>query len=291
MEKLFNNGRGQTITVTSQTRNHSINRDRIIIIAFTFLMLILLVFAINRSFLEIKNPRNYTNVEPYQFDRAQFEEEERQKTYSLYLKQKEKDSSSSSENLESTPQNTNAIYEDENLSSSSVVEETVSDSDTNVDSYEENDTYYFNEITISSEDVDLIVKAVQHEVRNDPTSFAGYDFDIIQQCMALTILNRIGRPGFADSVEGVLTQPEQFMPLSNLEQFDANDSTTRRNVLAVLNGESKVSAPNLVFEMSFESWDQDTNIGVMEAQVGDVIPYYAAINSEGRYLLFAEQAY
>ena len=143
-------------------------------------------------------------------------------------------------------------------------------------------------ISISEEEIDMLVQAVQHEVGNNPYYFPGYNFDYIQQCMTRVIINRVGKKGFANSVTGVLSQPGHFMPLEELSSFDENDKRTRKNVLAVLYGEDNI-ADTLVFEMSFTNLDETHNIKVMEKQVGDVIPYYAAITADNRYLLFALQ--
>ncbi len=146
-------------------------------------------------------------------------------------------------------------------------------------------------ISATEAEIQLVVQAVQHEVGCDPTYFQGYDFDVIQQCMAKVILNRVGRTGFADTIDGVIDQPGQFMPRSQLTKFSPTEERTRKNVIAVLNGDASQIPDNLIFEMSFTSSDVERNLGVMERQVGDVELYYdgMARSADGRYLYFAMQ--
>lgn len=139
-------------------------------------------------------------------------------------------------------------------------------------------------------ELDLIVKAVQHEVGNNPSYFPGYDFDYIQQCMAGVILNHVGKPDFAGSVYGVLTDPGHFMPLENLARFSATDKQTLKNVLAVIYGKVHIDS-NVIFEMSFTSPDMGTNQNKMESLVGKVEIYHTAVTADNRYLVYASNPY
>lgn len=256
-----------------------------VVIAFLATAIGSAVLAFNTSGVE----KPTTTQEEALKAKRQIEEEARQMNYSMYLKSIEgNDASDSKEDVIFD----DIVLEQENdYSEQNPVDEASSITNAAIDAETEEIQFFydFNGYMVSQEDVNLIVKAVQHEVRNDPDSFPGYDFDTIQQCMALAILNRVGKPGFADSVYGVICQPGQFMPLEDLTPFDAEDPTTLKNVIAVLEGRSKVNAPDLVFEMSFTSLDAHKNVMSMEEKVGDVVPYYSAVNNQGRYLLFAEK--
>ncbi len=144
-------------------------------------------------------------------------------------------------------------------------------------------------LTLSNDDIALICCMVQHEVGSSYSGFPGYDFDYIQRCMARVIINRIGRPQNANTVVGVITQPGQFVAsLNHLKKpgIDPNDETTRRNVMAVLNGDDGISE-KLLFEMSFPEYDP-SNYEAIPRILGKAKVYFEAINNTGRHLIFAE---
>lgn len=151
-------------------------------------------------------------------------------------------------------------------------------------SYEVNGKIY----NFTEYEIDLICCAVQHEVGSSANFYPDSDFDEIQQSMTRVIVNRIGRKGFRDSVEGVLTQSGQFMALSKLKRFDPKEEATRKNVMAVLNGEDNLSS-DLIFEMSFKNTNVEESLQKMANMLGETIrPTLTAISAEGRLLIFAE---
>lgn len=97
----------------------------------------------------------------------------------------------------------------------------------------------------SERDIEILVLCVQHEVGINPSYYPCCDdFDHLQKLMARVIVNRIGTPGFGNSLFEVLTQKNQFPGLledvlnyenlPNANQFDPNDKRTRDNVTSVL---------------------------------------------------------
>lgn len=131
-------------------------------------------------------------------------------------------------------------------------------------------------------EIGLICQIVQHEVGNNPELFPGYDFDIIQQYMARTVINRIGMNNW-NNAEDVITAPKQYCSLEELSSFDANDEVTRRNVIAVANGEDGISE-DVLFEMS---WSADVSVkeawASMERQCGDIYDIYYVYADFGSY--------
>ena len=178
------------------------------------------------------------------------------------------------------------------------------DNTSTVFSFEETSSNDASEI-ISSQDtqtqamnayqINLLVQAVQHETGNSPEFYPNGDFDIVQQYMAASIINRIGQPGFGaegttpTSVWEVLNNPIQYGNMLNeLSWFDAYDERTRANVLAVING-TVYTPKNLYFERcseinedywsAMESFYNQYNTGI-------VIDYMSP-TAEGRYIIFA----
>lgn len=139
---------------------------------------------------------------------------------------------------------------------------------------------------LSEYEINLLCQVVQHEVGYNESYFPGYDFDYIQQLMTKVVLNRIGRNGFKDTLYEVICQKGQFMPIENLSEYDPYETTTRKNVLHVINKEDNISE-DLIFEMSFSSTDLYSNIYKMELQVGDIQAYYSAITANNRQIIFA----
>lgn len=142
-------------------------------------------------------------------------------------------------------------------------------------------------IKVSEEEIKHLIKAVKHEVGSNESYYPGYDLDYIQQCMTKVIVNRVGRKGFADSVYGVLTQQNQFMPLENLQSISI-DERTRENVMKVLYGEDDIPS-DLLFEMSYTSQNMEANISSMESMVGDVKLHHSAVTADNRVILFTRR--
>lgn len=138
-----------------------------------------------------------------------------------------------------------------------------------------------NYVSISESDINLIAKALLHEVGSNPAYYPGYNLDTIQKHMASVIWNRVNNPNYPNTVYEVLTQSGQFMDLSELEGIEPNEQTIE-NVKEVISGQFQSSA---LFEMSFYSSNYAAQ--EMESQVGSVYPIYSAYTSDGRYLLFA----
>lgn len=151
------------------------------------------------------------------------------------------------------------------VDSVSVVDSSEFDSSSLDDSLSDSDY----EVTLTPQEMNLIVLAVQHEVGNSPDYYPGYDFDTIQKYMASVIINRVKSEQFPDTVSDVLQQPGQFMSLSELSSFNENDERTKANVIEVLKGNFK---SNTLFERS-------------SLTVPNGVKYYA-ITSDGRYLIF-----
>lgn len=128
-------------------------------------------------------------------------------------------------------------------------------------------------ISISEYEMDLMVRAVQHEVGANPSYFEGCDFDTVQCQMASVIWNRVQSSNFPNTVEGVLNQPGQFMPLEELASIEIDDRTYQ-NVLKVVNGEFN---SNSLYERS------SSNTPIMETQVE-----FSAITADGRYVAFLD---
>jgi hypothetical protein len=166
---------------------------------------------------------------------------------------------------------------------------------------EENIEKEENDITssysISDAEIDLLVKAVQHETGANPDFYPYGDYDVIQQYMAASIINRIGQPGFGDgyttpnSLYEVLANPVQYgNMIYELDWYDANDTRTRNNVMAVLSG--YVYTPeNLYFErcseVGEEYWSAQDSFYNQYREDASVSIYYMAPTLEGRYIIFA----
>lgn len=107
-------------------------------------------------------------------------------------------------------------------------------------------------------EIDILVLAVQHEIGTNPGYYPNCDdFDKLQRAMCRVIYNRIGKPGFGNTLQEVLLQKNQFTGLiddishyweiPNSEQYNPKDERTRANVLAVLNGTDGLSS-DIYFE-------------------------------------------
>ncbi len=131
-------------------------------------------------------------------------------------------------------------------------------------------------------EIGLICQLVQHEVGNNPEFFPEYDFDQIQRYMARTVINRIGMNNWHNA-EDVITAPRQYCSLEELSSLDAYDEVTRRNVIAVAEGEDEISE-DVLFEMS---WSADVSIEEawesMERQCGEIYDVYAVYADYGSY--------
>jgi len=149
---------------------------------------------------------------------------------------------------------------------------------------------------LSDWDIDLLVRAVQHETGNNPWFYPNGDFDTVQQYMAASILNRIGQPGFgtdyttAYSVYDVLANPVQYGSLIwEIDGFDAYDERTRQNVYAVLNGTAYTPTALFFERCSYPGEDYWSATSSFYANFGNpnVSIAYMTITQEGRYIIFA----
>lgn len=105
------------------------------------------------------------------------------------------------------------------------------------------DFYTDNLYGLTDWEIDMLVQAVQHETNNDPNYYVNFDLNKVQQLMTASIVNRIGQPGFGvgyttpSNLGEVLENSYQYDNILNeLNYFNPNDETTRKNVLAVLTG-------------------------------------------------------
>lgn len=165
-------------------------------------------------------------------------------------------------------------------------------------------------IPVSEEDINIIVRFVLHEVGNDESlyyavdsHFNWVDFDLIQQCIAMTVVSRVKSQKFPNTVYEVLTQEGQFIPAESLyaelECFDSYDELTRKNVLTVLEGESVVPM-DLYYEMGFHFLDDQGKVvydldKIMEATkkqlpLGEIEFFYSVVyRPEERTCVFIRQ--
>lgn len=151
---------------------------------------------------------------------------------------------------------------------------------------------------ISDTDMDMLVLAVQHETGLNPGYYPDEDFDLLQQAMASVIWNRIGKPGFADSLEDVLSQEGQFDGLlddiknidglANANQFNVNDSRTRKNCIAAINGELYNGEKILFERCSIDEsslWEAWRNMQSCYSKQLSLV--YSFETSDGRWIMFA----
>lgn len=155
-------------------------------------------------------------------------------------------------------------------------------------------------VPITEYEIQLMVRAVQHEVGKGDWFFPDADFDYVQQCMARVIVNKVGTTGCGDTIYSTLILSGHFMKKEALfqteikdgqevERFDPYNETTRRNVLTVLRGEDSISH-TITVEMSFPTrLTFDECIEKMERDVGPVIPYFWAVTKEPRLWIVAER--
>lgn len=149
-------------------------------------------------------------------------------------------------------------------------------------------------------EIDVLVLAVQHEVGTNPGYYPNCDdFDKLQRAMCRVIYNRIGAPGFGNTLQEVLLQKNQFTGLledishyweiPNSEQYNPKDERTRANVMAVLNGEDGLSS-DIYFERCslrgqssiYEAWEYVTSL---YASPTIALEYYEE-TADGRFIMF-----
>ena len=151
--------------------------------------------------------------------------------------------------------------------------------------------------SLSDAEIDMLVQAVQHETGANPSFYPNGDYDVIQQYMAASIINRIGQPGFGDgyttpnSLYEVLANPVQYGSMVwELDWYDANDTRTRNNVMAVLNRYA-YTPENLYFErcseVGEEYWSAQDSFYSQYGYNSSISICYMSLTQEGRYIIFA----
>ena len=151
--------------------------------------------------------------------------------------------------------------------------------------------------SLSDWEIDLLVRAVQHETGSNPDFYPNGDFDTVQQYMAASILNRVGQPGFgtdyttAYSVYEVLANPVQYGSLLwEIDSFDPYDYRTRQNVLAVINGQTWIP-DHLYFErcsyVGEDYWSAQDSFYAQYGYNPNINIAYMSLTQEGRYIIFA----
>lgn len=149
-------------------------------------------------------------------------------------------------------------------------------------------------------EIDVLVLAVQHEVGTNPGYYPNcQDFDKLQRAMCRVIYNRIGKPGFGNTLQEVLLQKNQFTGLiddishyweiPNSEQYNPKDERTRANVMAVINGTDGLSS-DIYFERCslrgqssiYEAWEY---VKSLYASPTIALEYYEE-TSDGRFIMF-----
>lgn len=166
---------------------------------------------------------------------------------------------------------------------------------------------------ISEFDLDILCQFVLHEVGNNADFFVGdVDIDLMQQCIASCVTNRIlstdpalpettvfdtlASPGFLgpDDMNALIDDDEDTH--SSLEDYDPHDERTRQNVMKVLLGETIVPY-DLIFEMGWKIYDENGNIvydvdiieARMEEDLGEIEIFYSAKSKEGYFCVFARK--
>ena len=154
----------------------------------------------------------------------------------------------------------------------------------------------------TDDETKMLILAVQHEVGLNPNYYPDEDFDFIQQCMAKSIKNRIGTPGFGNTLSEVLLQKDQYTgllndiknykALNNSNQYNEHDERTLKNVQIVMNGEDSLPS-DLYFERCSEdestieeAWENFQK----EYSSDELVLYYWFNTSDGRFIMFAENA-
>jgi hypothetical protein len=167
--------------------------------------------------------------------------------------------------------------------------------DENIEKEDSNTVY--GSYSLSDSEIDMLVKAVQHETGDNPDFYPYGDYDVVQQFMAASILNRIGISGFGDgyttpnNLYEVLENPIQYGNILNeLDYFDANDTRTRNNVMAVLGGYA-YTPENLYFERCSEVnedyWSAQDSFYSQYGYNSSISIAYMSLTQEGRYIIFA----
>jgi hypothetical protein len=153
-------------------------------------------------------------------------------------------------------------------------------------------------LSLSDYDLCLLTQAIQHET----LIFQGYsNYDMIQQYMAASILNRLGERGFgtnyttAYTIIDLLSNYSQYENiLWELDYFDAYDSTTRRNIEAVLNG-TAYTPQNLFYErcsdIGVDYWTAQNNFYAEYPEAYSMQIVFMELSPEGRYIIFAVNPY
>lgn len=152
---------------------------------------------------------------------------------------------------------------------------------------------YFSEAEIC-----MLVQAVQHETK----IFESYsNYDMIQQYMAASIVNRIGEDGFgtdystAYTVYDLLANSSQYDNIiEELDYFDAYDYTTRQNVYKVLNGSA--DTPEYLYyercsEIGEDFYTAQNNFYAEYPECTEMQIVYMELSSEGRYIIFGTNPY
>lgn len=195
-----------------------------------------------------------------------------------------------------------SAQEEESIEISEIVEESIDynyDFDTNGIPPEELIVYEDFIVPITEYEINLMVRAVQHETGIGPWFYPDADYDYIQQCMARVIVNKVGTTGCGNTIYSTLILSGHFMTKEALfktkieqgqeiELFDPYDETTRRNVLTVLRGEDSISH-TITVEMSCpKNCTLDEYLEIIKPEIGSVILYFWTVTAEGRTLFFAE---
>lgn len=174
---------------------------------------------------------------------------------------------------------------------SSIDESTETEEEPNNDAETDNTEDYYTDNLYGLQDweIDMLVQAVQHETNNDPNYYVNCDLNTVQQLMTASIVNRIGQPGFGvgyttpSNLGEVLENSYQYDNIMNeLSWFDANDATTRQNVMAVLTG--AVWVPSDLYFERCSSYGEDywTAQENFEAQYNNCYTYYVSETWENK---------
>jgi len=207
------------------------------------------------------------------------------------------------ENKENKENRKNEVNQEnaDNTEDSTFVTDT-SETDTIIENTEENsiveEANETEEISgLNEYEIGTLVQAVLHETGGNPDFYPNGDYDIVQQLMAASILNRVGEPGFGNgyttpnSVDEVLSNSIQYGNIMNeLYGFDAFDERTRNNVMAVLTGATYI--PNTVYfercsEIGEDYYSAQASFYNQYREDASVSIYYMAPTLEGRYIIFA----
>ncbi len=150
---------------------------------------------------------------------------------------------------------------------------------------------------LTESEICILCQAVQHETGTNPDFFPNGDFDIVQQYMAASILNRIGQPGFgsnyttANSLYEVLANPIQYgNMLWELDQFAPYDERTLDNIYRVLTGTANIPA-FLYFErcsnVGEDYWSAQNSFYEQYGYDSTIKVAYMSQTLEGRFIIFA----